>query len=331
MFIPMRYSKPHLSFADQASLLLNRGMVATQQELMNALEQVGYYRLSAYCFPFRAVDPVTGTRLDFFRSGTSFSLVWNHYRFDRDLRLLLLDAIERIEVALRCRLAYLHTKGNDPFAYADASYFPAWSNYMTKLDAMKNPALTGKKTTADFVDHFFMKYGDHHDYLPLWMAVGIADFGFISFFYRHSPKKIHSQIATAWGVKSDILRSWLVALNTLRNTCAHHGRVWNKEWGTQPKLPGYADQPEWYMTYLEKAGKWVRPPAGAPLAPDSLVSHSRSTGTLLYICKYLLSYIAPQSQWKTRVERLFEEFVPLGIGIEHMGLSEHWQKHPLWR
>lgn len=62
----------HLSFAGQASLLLNGRMTATQQELMNALEQVGYYRLSAYCFPFRVVDPVTGTRQDIFRPGTSF-------------------------------------------------------------------------------------------------------------------------------------------------------------------------------------------------------------------------------------------------------------------
>lgn len=87
------------------------------------------------------------------------------------------------------------------------------------------------------------------------------------------------------GVKSEVLRSWLIALNTLRNACAHHGRVWNKMWGTQPQFPLYADQPEWYMTYLDKARKWVRPPAGATPAADALVSHSCSTGTLLYICK----------------------------------------------
>ncbi|MEG0836446.1 MAG: Abi family protein [Akkermansia sp.] len=155
-------------------------------------------------------------------------------------------------------------QGRDPFLYAQASYFPKWKNYMDKLEAMKKPTLPRKRTTADFVDHFFTKYGDCHDYLPLWMAVGVADFGFISFFYQHSPKIIQSQIAV---------------------------------------VP----------------------------APDSSVFHSRSTGTLLYICKYLLSYIAPQSQWKARAERLFAEFAPLGIGIEHMGLSVHWQAHPLWK
>ncbi|MEG0944851.1 MAG: Abi family protein [Angelakisella sp.] len=331
MFLAMRYSKRHLSFADQAALLVSRGMGAVQHELAESLEQAGYYRLSAYWFPFRSVHPVTGAREDFFQPGTAFSQVWNHYRFDRDLRLLFLDAIERIEVALRSQLAYLHTQGRDPFLYAHASYFPAWRNYMDKLEAMKNPTLTRKRTAADFVDHFFTKYGDCHDYLPLWMAVGVADFGFISFFYQHSPKSIRSQIAAAWGVKSEVLRSWLISLNTLRNTCAHHGRVWNKVWGTQPRVPLYADQPEWYMTYLDKAREWVRPLASAAPALDSAVFHSCSTGTLLYICKYLLSYIAPQSQWKARAERLFAEFAPLGIGIEHMGLSAHWQAHPLWK
>lgn len=109
MFPAMRYSKRHLSFADQAALLVSRGMGAVQHELAESLEQAGYYRLSAYWFPFRSVHPVTGAREDFFQPGTAFSQVWNHYRFDRDLRLLFLDAIERIEVALRSQLAYLHT------------------------------------------------------------------------------------------------------------------------------------------------------------------------------------------------------------------------------
>lgn len=327
----MQYTKPHLSFADQAALLISRGMGATKQELMDALEQAGYYRLSAYWFPFRVLHPTTGDREDFFQPGTSFVQVWNYYRFDRDLRLLLLDAIERIEVALRSQLAYLHTQGRDPFLYAQASYFSTWKNYIIKLEPMKNPALTGKKAGADFVDHFFKKYGDYHDYLPLWMAVGVADFGFISFFFQYSSQSIRSQIARNWGVTSDVLRSWFIALNTLRNVCAHHGRVWNKVWRTQPQFPLYAKQPEWYMTYLDKARKWVRPPAGSLPEPDSVVFHSCSTGTLLYICKYLLSRIAPQSQWKARVEDLFAEFVPLGIDIKHMGLSEHWREHPLWK
>lgn len=300
------------------------------QALIMALQQAGYYRLSAYWYPYRVVDPVTGERKDVFQDGTSFALIWNYYRFDRGLRLLFLDAIERIEVALRCRLAYLHTQNYGAFEYAKASYFPKWTNYMTKLEPMKNPALNGKKTATDFVEHFFKKYGDHHDYLPLWMGVGVSDFGFISFFYQHSPKNIRSRISGEWKVKSDILRSWLVSLNTLRNTCAHHGRVWNKVWGTRPYFPLFADQGEWYMTYLDKARRWVRPSIVAPPSGDSIVFHVSSTGAVLYICRYLLSFIAPQSQWKERVESLFEEFIPLGIEIKHMGLSVHWTRHPLW-
>lgn len=215
------------------------------------------------------------------------------------------------------------------FDYAKASYFPAWKNSMIKLEATKNPSLTDKRTTADFVDHFFTKYGDCHDYLPLWMGVGRLRFYFL--FLPVFAQEDSFPGICGLGVKSEILRSWLIALNTLRNTCGHHGRVWNKVWGTRPDLPRYADQAEWYMTYLDKAGKWVRPPANNPKPGDSIAFHSGSTAALLYICKYLLSYIAPQSQWKTRVEKLFAEFVPLGIDLEHMGFSMHWEEHPLWK
>lgn len=57
--------------------------------------------------------------------------------------------------------------------------------------------------------------------------------------------------------------------------------------------------------------------ANNPKPGDSIAFHSGSTAALLYICKCLLSYITPQSQWKTRVEKLFAEFVPLGIGLKY--------------
>lgn len=41
------YTKPHLSLAQQADLLMGRGLSADRNELMRTLHHVGYYRLSA--------------------------------------------------------------------------------------------------------------------------------------------------------------------------------------------------------------------------------------------------------------------------------------------
>ena len=95
----MQYAKPPLTFEQQADLLIQRGMSGDRDLLVARLSVVNYYRLSGYWHPFKG----TG---DQFQPGTSFDEVWNRYAFDRRLRLLAIDAIERVEVAVRARLAY---------------------------------------------------------------------------------------------------------------------------------------------------------------------------------------------------------------------------------
>ena len=59
------------------------------------------------------------------------------YLFDRKLRFLMMDAIERIEVALRSQIAYHHTAGQSPFAYAQQTYFPHWKGYIQSLERVR--------------------------------------------------------------------------------------------------------------------------------------------------------------------------------------------------
>ena len=82
------------------------------------LSHLNYYRLGAYWLPFEA-DHETHQ----FRPDASFDQVLNLYIFDRELRLLVMDAIERIEVSVRTRWAYhlAHTHG--PHAYLDPALF----------------------------------------------------------------------------------------------------------------------------------------------------------------------------------------------------------------
>ncbi len=107
----MKYTKPALTLEEQADLLLNRGMAGDRNIMIARLRTVGYYRLSGYWFPFRKTD-------ESFKEGTSFETVWNRYAFDRRLRLLVMDAIERIEVAVRSELAHYHSLHFGPFGYA---------------------------------------------------------------------------------------------------------------------------------------------------------------------------------------------------------------------
>jgi hypothetical protein len=53
----VKYAKPALTFFDQADLLLKRGLVAPgRQAIIEKLQAVSYYRLSADWYPFRQSD-----------------------------------------------------------------------------------------------------------------------------------------------------------------------------------------------------------------------------------------------------------------------------------
>lgn len=106
------------------------------------LAQLGYYRLSGFWYPARTFKmngsrsetcEVTGrpVRLEAFQSGTSFDNVVSLYQFDKRLRLLMLDAIERLEVHLKTLMA--HEVGyHGPMAYVDQRFvLRKWTLFYT--------------------------------------------------------------------------------------------------------------------------------------------------------------------------------------------------------
>ena len=61
------------------------------------IESIGYYRLSAYMYPLLEIPKSN----HLFKNGTAFDKVIMLYRFDKKLRILLFNEIEKIEVAVR--------------------------------------------------------------------------------------------------------------------------------------------------------------------------------------------------------------------------------------
>ena len=100
----VRYTKPALTFEEQIALLKSRGLVIDdEQRATRHLSNVSYYRMSAYMLSFKKLDANENV-LDEFEEGTTWDNVYDLYKFDRKLRLLIFDAIERIEIALRTQV-----------------------------------------------------------------------------------------------------------------------------------------------------------------------------------------------------------------------------------
>lgn len=329
----MSYIKPWTSIEDQLATLQSRGLGVTDREkALNCLQRIGYYRLSGYWFAFRqrsAVDgplplPTDETKkpkstkvvLDDFKPAATFQNAVELYVFDKELRMLAMDALERIEIALRVDIA--HTLGQlDAFAYLKNDLFhSAFSQVLDKQSGLtkhhvwlsKHAQLIGR-SKEEFVNHNRNKYGQP---LAIWVACEVWDFGTLSTLFGGMREAEQDAISARYGVHNGrVFATWLRSLNYLRNVCAHHSRLWNRNIVDQPKLPAAADLP------------WV-----APFEADT---HARARCYLL-ICMlhHLLQVINPTSSWPQRMKAHLQSFPNLnhlGLNLLGMGAADGWQKN----
>lgn len=251
------YTKPHLSYAQQLDLLKQRGLtVENEEHALWHLENLGYYRLSGYFYPFRvlpqhdegAVDRNRPReRLSEFTQGAIFSQVAELYTFDQSLLLLSMQAIERLEVSLRAKIAY-QMASKHPCAYLEPeildpkfcqvpsclpgeeqrkSNFEMWIEQHDKLVA---------RSKEDFMKHFRRKYEPP---VPLWISIEVWDFGLLSYYFSGLRQADRQALASELGIPRNILlASWLRTISHLRNIAAHHSRLWNRSLTDNPKPPG---------------------------------------------------------------------------------------------
>ena len=290
----MRYSKQALSFPDQLSQLQQRGLhVADPARAVHWLQRVSYYRLSAYCLPFKDGEN--------FRPETEFNDIAGLYIFDRKLRLLVLDAIERIEVALRTAITYEigHVYGS--FGHADpANFSPGFDHakFMAELSQEE------RRSRETFVAHFRGKYTSER-HLPVWMATELLSFGTVSLLYKALRPAIKRSIATEYGVSDRNLASWLHALSYIRNVCAHHKRLWNRELAVKPQFP-------------TRSRAWPH-----------VVQGNQRLYCILVVLQHMLKVVAPRCHWRSRLIALLGEHP--NVSLAAMQIPVDWRTRGIWR
>jgi len=293
------YTKPPLTYIEQANLLLSRGLIADKNDLIKKLKAVSYYRLSGYWHPFRNPN-------DTFKPGTTLEEIWKRYTFDRQLRLLVIDAIERVEVSVRTQMVYRHSHQYGAFGYTNPANLPKLSTdeFSYLIDSIEIEKKK-KRNKEDFLRHYCDTYQE--TYLPLWIAAEVMAFGTTLTMFKGLEQRLKQNIAVDYGISDSVLQSWLVALNGTRNICAHHGRLWNRELGYRPMIPRPNKHPQWH-TPVRVSGNRVF--------------------AILTILRYMLKLIAPQSRWQSRLEELFRKYPEIPLRL--MGFPENWKECPIW-
>ncbi len=220
------FSKKHLSYDEQITLLQSRGLLISDKEYAKTkLEHISYYRLSAYYLPFQKEK-------DVFVQGTKFEDILDLYYFDKELRKIIFNAIETIEVNVRANIVYNFSKETDAFGYMDKSSLNINEEaYESLIQGIQRETQRSKEL---FVKHFKTKYKSN--VLPIWMMVELVSFGTLSrFFSALRPKQ--ETMTKKLNIPPEVFKNWLHTINHIRNICAHHSRLWNKQFVIKAKLP----------------------------------------------------------------------------------------------
>jgi abortive infection bacteriophage resistance protein len=297
----MKYDKPPLSFTEQIDLLKTRGMeIPEPTRAARYLAHLNYYRLRAYWLPFEENESQNSHR---FRAGTTFDQTLNLYVFDRKFRLLILEAIERVEVSFRTQFAYGLAMKYDSHAYLRADIFKSADDHAELMTSFQEELDRSKET---FIEHYKQKYNDPAS-PPIWAACEIMSFGLLSKWYQKIKNRADRKlIATTYDLDDKILASFIHHLSHVRNLAAHHCRLWNRLFTVTMSIP-------------------TNPPE---LAGQMNSAADRNIYNTLVMLGYLLNIMSPGSTWHFRLKRLIEETATIDPAA--MGFPENWQQLKLW-
>ena len=294
------FQKPYRSAHDLVKLLQSRGLtISDSAKAESYLEYIGYYRLSAYMYPLLQMPK----ELHRYKPHSSFSQVMMLYRFDKKLRLLIFNEIEKIEVAVRSAIVNIGSEmtGN-PFWMTDSSNFIDTQKFHRTMDLIDAELHHSRE---DFIVHFKQTYSDA--YPPAWILAEVLPFGVITNIYSNlKTARIKKSIARRFGLQMAPFESWLTIVTLTRNSCCHHARVWNKQNTIRPMIPNHM------------IGNWITLPT------DALRIYFN-----LCIIKYFLNIISPSNDMKTKLDTLLVSYPDIDTAA--MGFPRDWEREPLWQ
>lgn len=324
-----------MQYSELRATLAKRGLdVGDMASAETMLRTIGYSRLKAYTYPFReplaaGASPETPYKLrgkDFY-PGTKLEHAMALYKFDHGLRKVCIEGLQDLEVSLRNAIAHILGK-RTPFAHLDLQHLDsAACNALDRdgtsgLDAWMKTYREARKQgkEEDFVAHHLVKYSND---LPIWITTEILTFGGLVRLFSLLQDSDKTAVARYFRVTDGRrFHKWLLAMNGLRNVCAHHHRLWNRVLTYELKVPLGTVGPE--LAHL------------ASLPKDKRLYDA------LALLSYLLKSRDAGSQWPSTLRTQLRKFPKIDILLPNgggpvldmeysMGCPKGWESLPLWQ
>jgi len=293
------YSKEFLVYRAQIALLKSRGMMFDdERKALHLLENISYYRLSGYWYPL-----LCDKQNHVFKQNARFETAFNMYKFDSQLRKLISSELEKIEIAVRTKMAYVLSTAHNSFWVEDASHFSNQTIHQTTLEKLQEEI---DRSDDEFIIAFKERYTNI--FPPSFILMETSSFGALSRLYGNlKPGKDKKDIAKLFCLPDKVFASWLHCLVYIRNMCAHHARLWNRQVGIKPLFP------------RRTHNAWI----------DTNGISNRRLYYILSMIIYLLNTVNPNHTFKQKLEILFRKYP--NVDRTAMGFPANWSTELLWK
>lgn len=291
------------SISEQITILQDRDLQF--RNISNAshiLNNISYYRLKGYWWELQ-----DNNENHHFAPNSYFEDVIDLYNFDRHFRMILFNAIERIEISLRTKMIYHLSLGYGAHWYFNPSIFQDPKRHIASLEKINTDIINSR-------EEFIIKHFENHpNEMPeSWKALEILTFGTISKLYSNLKHQLpeKNKISSEFGLNNQkYLVSWLLTITVLRNIIAHHSRLWNRviinkyDWPTSSPKPILSYCPNNYQR--------------------------RKIFPILSAIIYMNNEINPGHHIKKELVELFAKFP--NSQLSKMGFPRNWQSEPIWK
>lgn len=301
------FKKTPTTIDEQIELLKSRGLTIPNERLAKSyLSHISYYRLGEYWHSMQH-----DKERHLFKPNSNFTDVIALYNFDAELRILLFEVIEKIEISLRTKLIYHLSHEIDPWWFQNFTIFNDSQALVKTLSNLEEEISRTKDVT---IKNHRKKHKDDLRFPPAWKSLEQTSFGALSKLYGNLKPTVKSKdtIAKELGaVNHTYLPSWLQSIAQIRNFCAHHSRLWNRNLpGTVKLLP--------------------KPPNPWIVDVKNVPTQGEFQRLYIHMClmRYLLNVIQPNNNFTTRLNDLFVKYP--NVDPNALGMKPNWQTEPLW-
>lgn len=240
-----------------------------------------------------------------FKPNSRFDDAVGLYNFDTELRNLMFMAVQRIEIALRTKIIHEFSMEHGPFWFFNATLADDERRFIENMNAVDRELSRSKE---EFIKEHSQKY-DKPAFPPAWKTLELASFGTLSkLYYNFSDKKTKKRIARQFNLpQHEVLESWMRSLTVLRNYCAHHSRLWNRNLPNAPQMNA------------SLRGAWV----------DIAGLDTNKLYAVVSCVAYWLDSIGYGDSFKTKLKSLISQYSQ--VDPTAMGFPTDWESQPLWK